>query len=201
MAKADGVFIYIGTYPSEFVARDDYEVVKDLHLAGAVGTYDAAVITKDDSGKVHVNKDETSTRHGAWGGIAVGAVVGLLFPPSIIGSAAIAGAVGGVGGHLWKGMSRSDVKEFGELIDAGEACLLVVGESNGPSRDRQGRTEGRTPSRKAARCQRQRRRRRGSRDREGTQVASVSPCPRPVGKARRAANVRHRGRLRIGPAC
>ena len=32
-------------------------------------------------------------------------------------------------GHLWKGMSRSDVKEFGELIDAGEACLLVVGES------------------------------------------------------------------------
>ena len=107
MAKADGVFIYIGTYPSEAVARDDYDVVKDLHAVGAVGTYDAAVITKDDSGKVHVNKDETATRHGAWGGIAVGAVVGLLFPPSIIGSAAIAGAVGGVGGHIWKGMSRS----------------------------------------------------------------------------------------------
>ena len=25
MAKADGVFIYIGTYPSEDVARDDYD--------------------------------------------------------------------------------------------------------------------------------------------------------------------------------
>ena len=85
MAKADGVFIYVGTYPSEIVARDDYEIVKDLHAAGAVGTYDASVITKDESGKVHVNKDETSTRHGAWGGIAVGAVVGFLFPPSIIG--------------------------------------------------------------------------------------------------------------------
>ena len=34
MAKADGVFIYIGTYPSEVVAQDDYEVVKDLHAAG-----------------------------------------------------------------------------------------------------------------------------------------------------------------------
>ena len=86
MAKPDGVFIYIGTYPSEMSARDDYEIVKDLHAAGAVGTYDAAVVTKDDSGKVHVNKDETSTRHGAWGGAAVGAVVGILFPPSIIGS-------------------------------------------------------------------------------------------------------------------
>ena len=129
MAKADGAFIYIGTYPNAEMAQSDYAVVKDLHKLGAVGTYDAAVITKDDKGKVHVNKDETSTRHGAWGGIAVGAVVGLLFPPAILGSAAIAGAVGGVGGHLWKGMSRSDAKEFGELIDAGEACLLVIGET------------------------------------------------------------------------
>ena len=129
MAKTDGVFVYIGTYPSEAVAQGDYDVVKDLHSLGAVGSYDAAVITKDDNGKVHVNKDETATRRGAWGGVAAGAVVGLLFPPSLIASAAVGGAIGGVSGHLWKGMSRSDVKEFGELIDAGEACLLVVGES------------------------------------------------------------------------
>ena len=129
MAKADGVFIYIGTYPSEMSARDDYEIVKDLHAAGAVGTYDASVVTKDDNGKVHVNKDETSTRHGAWGGAAVGAVVGILFPPSLIGSAVVGAGIGGVGGHLWKGMSRSDVKEFGELIDAGQAALVIVGES------------------------------------------------------------------------
>ena len=116
-------------HPREAVAQGDYDVVKDLHALGAVGSYDAALVTKDDDGKVHVNKDETSTRHGAWGGIAAGALVGLLFPPSLIASAAVGGAVGGVGGHLWKGLSRSDVKEFGELIDAGEACLLVVGES------------------------------------------------------------------------
>ncbi|HWS44415.1 MAG TPA: hypothetical protein VN636_01010, partial [Acidimicrobiia bacterium] len=87
MARPDGVFIYIGTYPSEMAARDDYEIVKDLHATGAVGTYDASVVTKDANGKVHVNKDETSTRHGAWGGAAVGAVIGILFPPSLIGSA------------------------------------------------------------------------------------------------------------------
>jgi len=129
MAKPDAVFIYIGTYPSEAAARDDYDVVKDLHAAGAVGTYDAAVITKDDAGKVHVNKDEIATRHGAWGGAAVGAVVGILFPPSIIGTALVGAAVGGVGGHLWRGMSRSDIKEFGEIIDAGQAALIIVGES------------------------------------------------------------------------
>jgi uncharacterized membrane protein len=129
MAKPDAVFIYIGTYPSEAAARDDYEVVKGLHAAGAVGTYDAAVVTKDFAGKVHVNKDEMATRHGAWGGAAVGAVVGILFPPAIIGTAIVGAAVGGVGGHLWRGMSRADVKELGEIIDDGQAALLIVGES------------------------------------------------------------------------
>ncbi len=129
MAKPDAVFIYIGTYPSEAAARDDYDVVKGLHAAGAVGTYDAAVVTKDLAGKVHVNKEETATRHGAWGGAAVGAVVGILFPPAIIGTAIVGAAVGGVGGLLWRGMSRADVKELGEIIDDGQAALLIVGES------------------------------------------------------------------------
>ena len=129
MAKPEAVFIYIGTYPDEAAARDDYGVIKDLHASGAVGTYDAAVVTKDDSGKVHVNKDEMATRHGAWGGAAVGAVIGILFPPSIIGTAIAGAAIGGVSGHLWRGMSRSDVKELGDVIDAGQAALVVVGDS------------------------------------------------------------------------
>jgi uncharacterized membrane protein len=129
MAKPDGVFIYIGTYPSEAAARADYEVVKELHLVGAVGSYDAGVVTKDAAGKVHVNKDEMATRHGAWGGVAAGALIGILFPPSIVGTALVGAAVGGVSGHLWRGMSRSDVKELGEIIDEGQAALVIVGES------------------------------------------------------------------------
>jgi uncharacterized membrane protein len=89
----------------------------------------AAVVTKDTGGNVHVNKDETATRHGAWGGAAAGAVVGLLFPPSILVTAAVGAAVGAVGGHLWRGMSRADVKEFGDIIDDGQAALVIVGES------------------------------------------------------------------------
>ena len=104
-------------------------MVKDLHAVGAVGSYDAAVVTKDDAGKVHENKDEMATRHGAWGGAAVGALIGLLFPPAIIATTAAGAAVGGVSGHLWRGMSRTDVKEFGELIDDGQAALVIVGES------------------------------------------------------------------------
>lgn len=129
MPKSEGVFIFIGTYASEVDARADYQVVKDLHAAGAVGTYDAAIVTKDDAGKVHVNKDELTTRHGAWGGAAAGALVGILFPPSIIVTTLVGAAAGGVSGHLWKGMSRADIKEFGDAIDDGEAALVIVGQS------------------------------------------------------------------------
>lgn len=129
MAKHDPVFVFVGTYPDETTARNDYDAVKDLRALGAVGNYDAAVVTKDESGKVHINKDETATRKLAWGGAGVGAVVGILFPPTILGSALVGAAVGGVGGHLWKGMSRADAKELGELLDEGEAALVVVGES------------------------------------------------------------------------
>jgi len=121
------VFIYIGTYPNEGTARADYDIVKDLFVAEDIGTYDAAVITKDDTGKVHVAKDEMATRHGAWNGAAVGAVVGILFPPALIATAVVGAAIGGVSSHLWRGLSRADVKELGEIVDDGQAALLVVG--------------------------------------------------------------------------
>jgi len=129
MAKPEAVFIYVGTYPSQAAAEADYDVVKDLHAVGAVGSYDAAVVTKDDDGKVHENKDEMATRHGGWGGAAVGALIGCLFPPAIIATTAAGAAIGGVSGHLLRGMSRKDCKELGDLIDDGQAALVIVGEN------------------------------------------------------------------------
>jgi uncharacterized membrane protein len=127
--STDGTFILVATYPDEGAAQDDYQVVKDAHARGLVGSYDAAVITKDMSGKIHENKDETSTRHGAWWGVAAGAAVGVLFPPSMLGAAAAGGVIGGITGHLSKGMSRSQAKELGDFIDPGQAGLVVVGET------------------------------------------------------------------------
>lgn len=123
------VFLYAATYASRDEAMADYDTLLDLHSAKLVGTYDVAIVSKDAEGKVHVEKHEKPTQHGAWGGIAVGAVVGILFPPSVLGAATVGGLVGGVGGHLRHGMSRSDAKELGDLLQEGEAALVVIGES------------------------------------------------------------------------
>jgi uncharacterized membrane protein len=123
------VFIYAATYADAAGAEADYDALLELHAAKLVGTYDVALVTKDAEGKVHLKKHEKPTQHGAWGGVAVGAAVGIIAAPAVIPAALIGGIIGGVGGHLKKGISRGDAKELGDLIEAGEATLLVIGES------------------------------------------------------------------------
>jgi uncharacterized membrane protein len=123
------VFLYAATYDDVADAEADYEAVFDLHALGAIGTFDSAVIRKDEDGKVHVTKTEKPTQHGAWTGAGVGALVGILFPPALIGSAVVGATAGGVIGHLRGGVSRGDLKELGDELEAGNAAVIVIGES------------------------------------------------------------------------
>ena len=62
------VFLYAAVYDEIDDAEADYEAVFDLHDAGAIGTFDSAVVRKEDDGKVRVTKTEKPTQHGAWTG-------------------------------------------------------------------------------------------------------------------------------------
>jgi uncharacterized membrane protein len=123
------VFLYAAVYDDITDAEADYEAVFDLHALGAIGTFDSAVIRKEDDGKVRVTKTEKPTQHGAWTGAGVGALVGILFPPALIGSAVVGATAGGVIGHLRGGISRGDLKELGDELEAGNAAVIVIGES------------------------------------------------------------------------
>jgi hypothetical protein len=68
------VFLYAAVYDDAADAEADYEAVFDLHAAGAIGTFDSAVIEKDEDGKVQVHKTEKPTQHGAWTGAGVGSL-------------------------------------------------------------------------------------------------------------------------------
>ena len=65
----------------------------------------------------------------AWIGIAgtvVGGLLGLLYPPVILLTAAAGGGIARAAGHLWHGVSRKDIAELGALIDIGEGAVLVI---------------------------------------------------------------------------
>ena len=137
----DTFMVYVGVYPSVAAAEADYELVKDLHTeARLIDAYDAAVVERRTDGKTKiVKKHETPTRVGGvlggGDGLATGLVVAL-FPFAAIGGGLLAattagGAVlGSVSGHAAAGMSRKDLKELGEHLDAGQAGLVVVAVSD-----------------------------------------------------------------------
>jgi uncharacterized membrane protein len=124
------VFLYAGEYDNVDDAKADLEVLKEMHREHIVGTYDAAVVTKNEEGKVKiVDKIEKPTQHGGWAGMAVGAAMGLIFPPGLLVGGLLGAGAGALIGHLEGGMSRSDVREVGEMLDNSEAALIVVGEA------------------------------------------------------------------------
>ena len=126
------VFLYLATYSAEADAQADYETLKQEHRDHLIGTYDVAVVSKDAEGKVTVHKHEKPTQYGAWTGLAVGAAVGLLFPPMLVVDAAFGAAAGSLVAHLSSGMSRADVKVLGDLVDEHEAAIVIVGKTRVP---------------------------------------------------------------------
>jgi uncharacterized membrane protein len=137
----DTFVAYVGVYPGVADAEADYQLVKDLHTkADLLDAYDAAVVERRADGKVKITrKHETPTRVGGVLGGGVGLATGLvvaLFPFAALGGGLLAattagGAVlGAVAGHAAAGMSRADLKELGEHLDAGQAGLVVVGVSD-----------------------------------------------------------------------
>jgi uncharacterized membrane protein len=137
----DTFIVLVGVYDSVGDAEADYALVKDLHTrANLIDAYDAAVIERKADGKVKiVKKHETPTRAGGVLGGGIGLATGLvvaLFPFAAIGGGLLAATTGGgallgaVAGHAAAGMSRDDLKELGEQLDAGQAGLVVVGVSD-----------------------------------------------------------------------
>ena len=137
----DTMLVLVGVYGRVEDAEADYELVKDLHSkADLIDAYDAAVIERRDGGKTKiVKKHETPTRAGGVLGGGLGLATGLvvaLFPAAAIGGGLLAGTtaggalLGALAGHAAAGMSRHDLKELGEHLDAGQAGLVVVAVSD-----------------------------------------------------------------------
>jgi uncharacterized membrane protein len=137
----DTLLVVVGVYGSVDDAKADYDLVGDLHTeAGLIDAYDAAVIERTDKGKTKiVKKHETPTRVGGVLGGGMGLATGLvvaLFPFAAVGGGLLVGTsaggaiLGAVAGHAAAGMSRHDLKELGEHLDAGTAGLVVVAVSD-----------------------------------------------------------------------
>ena len=140
MTDVDTVLVLAASYDSLEEAEADYEAVKALYKEVQTShDFDAALIQRDDEGKVEVvRKHEQPTRHGAakglgWG-LAIGAAMAVFPAIGIVGGMVAGGgagaAVGAVKGHMDGGMDDDDLKALGETLNKGKVGLIAVYATN-----------------------------------------------------------------------
>jgi uncharacterized membrane protein len=119
---------FVGSYANVDDAKADFAAIKDAHADMWIGPYDGALFTKEVGGKVKIlDRDSAATGGAGLIGGLVGAFIGLIFPPSIIMGGAVGTAVGALAGHLFGGFSRADIKEIGDMLDEGQAGIVMIG--------------------------------------------------------------------------
>ena len=131
--------VLAASYDTLGAAEADFDAGRDFYLrSGLIDAYDAAVITRAETGKVKiVVQAEQATRPGAWGGLGIGLAGGALvalFPAVGIGADLLlesAGAsLGALAGRVSAGLTRADLKDLGELLDQGQSGLVIVAASD-----------------------------------------------------------------------
>lgn len=130
MPEADGIVVFVGAYDSIAEATEDFEGIKAAKSMHFLGEYESALFEKTAEGDVKIlNTDATGRSFGAKAGAVTGAVIGLIFPPSIVGMAAAGAGIGAAAGHFMRGMKRDDIKAIGEMLDEGQAGVIMIGQT------------------------------------------------------------------------
>jgi uncharacterized membrane protein len=124
------VEVFIAAFGNETQAGVALKDFKTMNREGSIDLIDAVVLVHKSDGKVHFEETaDPSGKKWAKRGAIAGGLVGLIFPPSIIASAAIGGAGGGVWGKIRdKGFKDEDLKAIGESLDPGTSAIIAIAE-------------------------------------------------------------------------
>lgn len=122
------VDLYIAAYSDAEAARGDWDTIKQAASDDLIKVDGLVLISRGADGKIKVDDDFHTARKGAAWGAVGGAVIGLIFPPSLLASAAVgAGAGLGIGSlksHRERAAIKADVEDSLPLNSSGIVALF-----------------------------------------------------------------------------
>ena len=126
------VEVFIAAFDAESGARDALRDLQRMENRGTIEILDAAVVVHRDDGSVKIEEtgDPGATTWAKRGAIA-GGLVGLIFPPSIIASAVVGAAGGGIWGKVRdKGLRDEDLKAIARSLTPGTSAIIAIAEDH-----------------------------------------------------------------------
>jgi uncharacterized membrane protein len=118
--------LIVGAYDRTSDAEGALDEVRRMSDAGDAEIHGAVVVTRAADGAIDVpGMADRTGRSAGWGTLA-GAAVGVLFPPSLIGSALVGGAVGAVTGRRRSRSARAIADAISNTLPPSSAGLIAI---------------------------------------------------------------------------
>jgi uncharacterized membrane protein len=126
---SDGaITLFVADFDDTDTAWEAYEALTSLEDGRHFAIDGVVVVKRDPDGTLEVQKaTDHSTKRGLTWGIVGGAAIGLLFPPSIIGSAAVFGAGGAALGKARQVRHRKELEQdLEQAIAPGHSGIVAL---------------------------------------------------------------------------
>ncbi len=128
-AASDGAYaLIVADFADTETAWAAYEALKSIEDGRTVEIDGVVVVKRGQDGKLDVQKaTDHSTRSGLRWGLVGGIALGVIFPPSIIGSAAALGAAGAATGKVRQLHHRSELAdELENAVAPGHSGIVAL---------------------------------------------------------------------------
>ncbi len=128
-AVSDGAYtLLIADFADTTSAQEAYAALKEVEDGRHVEIEGVIVVKRETDGKLEVQRaTDHTTRRGLTWGIVGGAALGLIFPPSIIGSAALLGAAGAAAGKVGQLHHRRELADQLEsAVEPGHSGIVAL---------------------------------------------------------------------------
>ena len=126
----NSIQVFVAAFDNEKQAGEALKDFRAMEREGSIDLIDAAVIVRRSDGKVTFEETaDPSGKKWAKRGAIAGGLVGLIFPPSILASALVGGAGGGIWGKIRdKGFADEDLRAAGESLEPGTSAIIAIAE-------------------------------------------------------------------------
>src|SRR5687768_16764261 len=125
----DGAYaLVVADFADTESAWSAYEDLKSVEDGRTVAIEGVVVVKRGDDGQLDIQKStDHSTRSGLRWGLVGGIALGVIFPPSILGSAAVLGAAGAATGKVRQLHHRSELaEELKDSIAPGHSGIVAL---------------------------------------------------------------------------
>lgn len=126
---SDGAYaLFVADFNDTESALTAYEGLKAAEDGVTVKVEGAVVVKRDADGKIHIlEATDHNTKKGFRWGVIGGAAIGLIFPPTILAGAAVAGAIGAASGKVRQLHERGKLAdELETAIQPGHSGIIVM---------------------------------------------------------------------------